>query len=230
MKIAVILNGNFRTWDQTRFSFENLFKTYDIDIFLSTYYTRYDYHPVHNHRLGIYNDEILSKEYILKFFDGLNVVAMNIEMFKDIESKFNECNPHMNHSNSFFQYRKFNCGMKLLIEHSIKENITYDLVIKSRFDLIYHDISLNDFDSNKEIMIDSGNVFPNDCIFMSSQKNMKELSDYLYDEFFYYRNSTSNLNPPHQLLKNGIDNISLKIKSRKIIDYVLRKNNKKDYY
>lgn len=143
MKVALLLPGHIRTYDKT---YDNLKKYildyYDCDIFISTYETfgsKYSHIPDKvNVNLPIDKDDI-------------------INLYKPKDIIFLEDKEENSYYNKL--YKGFNLGMfyslqkcnELKIKYEQENNFKYDLVIRSRFDLLINSINYD------EILLDSLN-------------------------------------------------------------------------
>jgi hypothetical protein len=58
----------------------------------------------------------------------------------------------------------------------------YDVVIKTRCDLIYNSIDLSNV--NDCVIIDKGNVFPNDCVIATTRDNFVKIVDKAIKELY----------------------------------------------
>lgn len=227
MKTAIILVGNIRTWEECKYSFIETFAHLNPDIFVSTYNLQYDHHPHIKGKIQDFDDCLLTNDHIVSMFNGFNVKGFCIEKDVNISEDLKRMNSNMSDLEICYrQYRKFNIGIQMM-KHFEKEG-NYDCVIKTRCDLIYEKFDLNDLHNN--IIIDSGNVFPNDCIFISNRDSMVSISNIMLNEFFEFKNKESNQNPPHGLLQGAIRQCGLTVQSQKIMNCVIRKGSKREYY
>lgn len=227
MKTAIILVGNVRTWNECKDSFAETFNHLNPDIYVSTYNLQYDHHPHVKGKIQDFDDCILSDEQIVSMFEGFNVKGFCIEKEVDISKDIPRMNSNMADLEICFkQYRKFNIGIQMM-KH-FESSGKYDCVIKTRCDLIYNKFNINDIDKN--VIIDSGNVFPNDCIFVSNRDSMVKISNFMLNEFFDFKYKESNQNPPHGLLLSAIKEAGMNIEVQKIMNCVIRKGIKREYY
>jgi hypothetical protein len=227
MKTAIILVGNIRTWDECKQSFHDTFSHLNPDIYVSTYNLQYDHHPFIKGRIRDFDDVVLTTEQIASKFDGLNVKGFCIENEVDIRKDQERMHSALKDLDICYkQYRKFNIGIQMM-KHFEAES-KYDCVIKTRCDLIYEKFSFQDIENS--ITVDSGNVFPNDCIFITNRDKMVELSNFMINEFFDLKYPNSADNPPHGLLLNAISDCGLNVISQKIMNCVVRKGGKREYY
>lgn len=203
MKIAILLSGHIRTWDQCKESFYNMFPSNKFDIFMETYRDQYGYHPYIQSKLNYFSDNkitCIDGEYKLCRIE--NNVTFDCSKFDPKMKEF---------THGYCQYTKLQRCMDLMVQYEKENNIVYDYIIKTRFDLIYTNESKEiDFSSIDGLILDSNNTFPNDHIIICSRKDMIDLPQYILKE---YINPTSNLswtNPPHGLLENYIKNKNIK--------------------
>jgi hypothetical protein len=222
MKTAILLVGNIRTWDYCKPNFIDTFNKYNPDIFLVIDNYRYGHHPAIQSRIGDNADEHIDESYVEKMFADLNLknYAITARVSQNIQKI---CPNFLNMESTFSQVEKFKLCAGMLVQD-------YDCVIKTRCDLLYHSLDVDNLNLNESILVDSGNVFPNDCIVVTNKTNMINISNFMYQEMFTQKHPESHLNPPHGLLKTAADHHSLKIETRKIMDCAVRKGNKKEYY
>ncbi len=215
--------GNIRTWTLCKFSFDKFFKNLNSDFFLTTYDILYDYHPAVKASLNCHEDQALSDNEIFSMFADVDLKKIDIERNVDY-SEYLKAHPQMNHEISFRQCRKYKRGVQIIKDYEKENNFQYDYIIKTRCDLIYNDIELK-LSPDCFIINDIGSdgVFPNDWIFATNRTDMEKIADFMFDEFFYYTNPTSNINSPHQLLHNAIEHCNLQIKKMPIVQTLLRK-------
>jgi hypothetical protein len=226
MKTAILLVGNIRTWDDCKESFKQTFNYLNPDIFVSTYNQQYNYHPYIKGLINEYDDVILSNDDIAEKFNDITPKAifvddnLNYNLPKDINPAFNGL------ESSFYQYNKFFQSIQIM--RSFEEYEPYDLVIKTRCDLLYNPINLDS--CLESIIIDSGNVYPNDCILISNRDNIVNISEFIMREFFNPKYSDSYLNPPHGLLNSAIKYLNIPVNQQRIMNCVVRKNKKLQQY
>lgn len=225
MKVAVITIGNVRTWDQCKENFKKTFSFLKPDYFMSTYDLQYNYHPYIKGVISYDEDFILPKKQILESFSDLTPKDVSIEVWnvvnQFIESENKKFDESMKNIDSCYsQYRKLKLTLQMVKDQEERQGFKYDFIIKTRFDIIHKPFF--PVSDEKEILIDSGNVFPNDCFFMANRDSVFEMSDFMYNEFYKPTKEDSGKNPPHGLLLNAINNSNLKIRSEKIMDHVIR--------
>ena len=156
MKIAICLSGFLRTWEYTKKSFiEQLLQDKDneYDLFIHTYYQN-----LYEFTAGK-KDVLLTKKEIEDLFNGLNIRVLTIEDRNEILPsilKESEKYSHVSNYNlqqlessdkdslsipigtrTYDHLRKLHLCNKSRILYEQENNITYDLVVKTRFDLCY---------------------------------------------------------------------------------------------
>lgn len=236
MKTAILLNGNIRTIDQCKNNILDCFEHLNPDYYVSTYYNQFGYHPFVKGSINYHEDPVLSEKEIIDKFASFNLKSILIEdivkineFYRQEESKFNSSMKGL--ESSFLQYTKFKKGLDLIRKFENNNSFQYDIIIKTRCDLFHSDIikqiSLNDL--AQKLIISTGNVFPNDCILISSKNNIFKIIDFIVEEFYKYSNNISNQKAPHGLLLAAAQSIPLIIDSYNIMSYVVRAN-KIQYY
>jgi hypothetical protein len=162
MKIAICISGFIRTWKYTKKSFlEQLYKNADIDVFIHTYYQN-------QHGKGsTETDELLTDKDFTELFKGVNVVSLSIENRNDIipllKSEISAfSNIKIDHksyiekdslSATLWHYdhlRKIHACDLDRQKYALEKNINYDLIVRTRFDIMYfNSIDWNSVDKNK---------------------------------------------------------------------------------
>ena len=129
-KIAIILLGHLRTWNECKESFINKFNQYNPDVYVITYDT------------PDYKSEIkLTKQEIEDDLSGINVVHLEIKdenvVFNETKEKYERfCigDTKERFTSCLCQYNNLQKCFKVIEETGIK----YDYVVKTRFDIRYH--------------------------------------------------------------------------------------------
>ena len=238
MKTAILLIGNIRTWASCKESFISTFGHLNADIYVSTYNLQYGHHPWIKQTINDFGDDIITSEQITDMFKDMGRVNISVEdhkMNEDLINHENQFKIHpmlKNQFNSYGQCRKLLLACEMAKATEEREHFQYDLMIKTRCDLVYNPIDKNkfyDLPKNK-IIVDGGNVYPNDCILITSRDNMMHLSKFMFDEFYSPRYENSHLNPPHGLLYNATKYCNLEIETLPMMYYVIRRGERKQYY
>jgi hypothetical protein len=241
-KTAIILNGNIRTWQQTKDSFKKVFAPLEPDVYLSTYDMQFSYHPyIQKSVVNDDTDNILTEGQIINMFTDINLKDFMIES-SNVVSELNtmdnqKMDPSMKSSdNTYAQIRKLRLGLNLIKNEEDRFKFRYDYIIKTRCDLIYDpnmencwDVILKNADEGN-IIVSTGNIFPNDCIYVGQRDDIMKMVDFMYYEFFRPIFKDSNKQPPHGLLANAAKVAQCNINQAHFIDYVLRKGNLVQYY
>lgn len=224
MKTAILLTGNLRTWDVTKKSFLDTFSHFTPDVYVVTYFNRYGYHPHIQGILGDSEEQLLTEDDLRNAFVN---VAHNIGVAPPIDSAFAaNLHPHFRESNNVIgQVLRLNDAVEMMLSSGKQ----YDVVIKTRCDLLYHGINLS-HDLSKTVIVDRSNTFPNDCIYATSQDNMINMARWMYNEIHTPTCEDSHVDPPHRLLLNAINATGATIQQQPIMQSVIRKGNKEQRY
>lgn len=239
MNLAIILVGNVRTFDECRDNFCKTFERFNPDIYINTSDVKFDHHPAIQGRIGDHSDEPLEvnkflddiwSNGIIRKGDVVYKVVQDTKEFMETEFKFRTPLDKLG-NRTYSQFYRLNDCMEILNNYLYK----YDVVLKTRFDLLYNSDKFTDqlFDPvflSQAVVFDAGNVYPNDCIFFSTQQNMTNISNFLNNEFFEPKFRNSDVDPPHRLLRNAFDYHNLRHMPVRLIDCVVRKNGVKHYY
>jgi hypothetical protein len=234
MRTAIILVGNMRSWVDCRESFKKTFEKANPDVFVSTYDVQYGHHP---HIQGVISDNtdvMLTPKEIVDMLQGFNVKTLLIDNFIklcEVDWKYHEKYSHLGR-NCFTPIYKLKRGLEMMEEFENKNNFKYDIVIKTRPDVIYTDPCPLDFEIEEfgKVTIDSGNVFPSDVILATDRQAMINMVDFMLSEFFEPLYPDSELNPPHNFYLNAMKHFGMKVVGLKIMDHIIRKTGYKHYY
>jgi hypothetical protein len=223
MKTAILLVGNVRTWSYCKDNFIQTFGHLNPDIFVSTYNLQYNHHPYIQNLINDNEDVLLTNDEIVNIFSGVNVKNINIDSNLNYALPENVNGLFSGLETTFHQYIKFFESVQKMTEYG-----DYDLVIKTRCDLLYNPINFDN--ALNSIIIDSGNVYPNDCILISNKDNIVDISKFIVNEFFNPVYNNSHDTPPHGLLRNAINHLNIPVQQQKIMHCVVRKGNKLQQY
>lgn len=233
MKTAIILCGYTRTWEKTIDSFKHTFDSMNADVFVTTYNKRYGYHPHIKSKTNFFTDELVTEDELVKAFEPINPKWLEIEDADTLEKALEEENKNLHYkmrgfNNSLGQFRKLKLAVDYLQEYETNNNIKYDYIIKTRCDMIYYPET--DFNINpSEALVDSSNVYPNDCIIKCERDDFVHIANYLYEEFYMFRDPRSDVAPPHGMLEAAFKSRNLNIITRKLMKSVLRATGE-DFY
>lgn len=154
MKIAICISGFVRTWKHTRRSFEEqLVKGVDYDLFLHIY--RQNLHEFTAEEPDI----TMTDSEIAELFQGLNVKSLVVEdrdeilpmVTKEAEKYKHISNYHLPQKESsdvnskeipigvrtYDHLRKLHLCNETRKKYQEEHNVKYDLVVKTRFDIVY---------------------------------------------------------------------------------------------
>jgi hypothetical protein len=229
MKTAIIFNGHLRTFDRVKDRFLEVFGGLTPDIFVSTYTKRFGYAPYIQSIQNFYDDWLIEESDILNILTDVNVIDIIIEDNDKIDEKIKEeyssikmkFKDFADFYSCYGQYRKLKYGIEMIKNHEIKNNFKYDMIIKTRFDLMFNkniDLTIQD----KQVLIDSGNVSPNDVFFMTYRDSMYHVVDFIYNEFFELKDLNSQIWPPHSIIASAFRSAQLNSVARPLIEYVER--------
>lgn len=220
LKVAILLCGNIRTWDKCRDSFNKTFKNYHPDLFIHCSSKKFDYHPFIISKLPEYTDVDVTPEdaqIVLQNIDKqISIVDMVIEDPNTItKPSFDSQMKDIYHG--YYQYRHVYKAMQLMEEHECKIGYKYDIIIKTRFDLLYNESFTIDFPLNiKSVIIDSKNVNPNDWIIIGSRDALIKLPRFVINQYLCATSQLSATRPPHGLLEYFIQIYQLNVSAKNI--------------
>ena len=232
MKIAMMIVGYPRTWMECKDSY--LKKFGQIDTFMTSYNMKYGYHPAVQGTIGDYNDEFLPREYWIDAFAGVNMKMALIERYEDTDKIIRDELPNIkldiaeNAYSTYGQYRKLKTATDMVKEYEHKHGFKYDILIRSRFDLVYNDEPMDYNIGNNELIYNAGSnttsEFLSDQFFFGKRDDMINISEFVYNEFYNPVFTDSHLHPPHGILRNALRNSNLNKVNRNVVKHLLRKN------
>ena len=216
MKIAVLLTGNIRTWNQS-----NLLEFVDVDVdyFISTTNKKYNYHPFISNKFGYsdINDTEISDDQIKKLLDinYKELIISDDDVINDNDFSINM----RNIDSCYHQYNRIskilNCVEKYEIEHG-----KYDLIVKARLDLDCRGKLSQYLNVEKSIYTATGNCIPNDIILITKRDFFFNIIDGMMSEFYNQVDFNSHLNPPHGLLQSMLNRYQLENRAHIICDVI----------
>jgi hypothetical protein len=230
MKVAVLLAGNIRTLDQCKENIINAFKFLEPDYFVSTYDNQLQYHHCIQNSLGVFSDTTLTENQIIEAYKDFNPKEILIDSQNFAQQIYAEKSGNFkvemlaDSSSHFLQYWKVKRGLNLIKKYENENDIKYDIIIKTRCDLLLKDLSIIDFSKINDQVIVGGINSPvlNDQLIITSNDTMNQIIDYMLNEFYTFTNCKSNISMPHGLLEGAIDNTRLELKKYDISDCLLR--------
>jgi protein YibB len=137
MKSALLLTGNLRTFYNCLETFTNIIIKFNPDIYIILSANQFEYHPYQRNKLKLDFENDIDKHNVFLLFDLIPNFIINIKHFEIKPTVTNVLNDHDSNLgiDLYNQYLKFNNGMKVIIDFEEKNNLKYDYIIKTRFDL-----------------------------------------------------------------------------------------------
>jgi hypothetical protein len=197
MKIAICLSGFLRTWEYSKPSFlKNLIQDHDCDLFIHTY--KQNYFEYSSQR----EDIIYSEEEIMSMFEGFNVRSIVIEdrdliktTIEEDSRKYENINNYKiqikessSNKNNYVnlgiriydQLRKLHLCNELRKDYQKNNDVKYDFIVKTRFDMLYIDkINWDSFTNDKIIYNGNGGCggSPDDLVGIGKEDAMNAYMD-----------------------------------------------------
>lgn len=178
MKVAILLVGHIRTWELCRENFIQRLQQSSgdqIDIFVHTYTQL-----THKNNPYEKNPKDLTQEEIMDKLSGLNVVQLIIEDCDTVTNDFIEKYPKYRNFSGANQGRALQMCNEMRKQYEIENNIQYDVIVRTRFDLIlYSKPNFSKCLSNDTIYICHGGSggSPDDMFAFGNRKVMDEYCD-----------------------------------------------------
>ena len=147
MKVALLLTGHMRCWEQVApNTTEHIIKKYHPDVFIETWDQEAYWDP-HSEK-GV--TEGGPKLDTFSIMDLYNPVYMNLETYEDLEENFATrakefTNFYHVPKNQLSMWYKVGRGMLAVEKHMMLTGTTYDLIIRMRPDLVFNE-PLPEFD------------------------------------------------------------------------------------
>lgn len=149
MNVAVVLTGHMRCWKQVFPNFkERIIDRYNPDIFIHTWDDEGYRDP--SDSLGFANGS--PKIDIREVCDAYDPIELNVETFEDLHQSFIDrsvdyTQHHVTPKNLISMLSKMSRGILMMENHMCNTGKYYDLILRLRPDLIYHE-DLPDFNPN----------------------------------------------------------------------------------
>jgi hypothetical protein len=234
MRIGVLLVGNVRTIDACASSLKTFLSANSADVFAGTYDLRYGYHPCVSQSTGFISDEVLSHKQISELLEPLSPIKVLIDEHSEYIKKKSSCigKGFAKHEHAslmqFFKLQDILCQLK---QHEVTMGVRYDILVKTRCDLIYNDLSSFELTTKNSIVIDEGNVFPNDCTFFGNRDCMESIIDSLVSicKTTDDRSETATTDIPHGLLSKAVKTVGANFVELPLIRGVMRWNGEVKY-
>ena len=240
MNVAVLFTGNIRSFDQCKETFKKELDFLNPDYFVTTYDTRYNFRSYVN----FHDDHVLEEDYIKSLFLDINPKAIRIDNLAKMTEFFNlareNFDPEMKgcDANHFLQFYKLKQGLELVSEYEKISGKKYDIIIRSRMDLIIRDINTLDLSDLKDSIINGYELYSkwvnsphsddikvwNDFFMISTPENMNKVVDNLLEEFYKKTISKSSYAFPHGVFEAGMIKSKLNIINKDVLYRIIRYN------
>lgn len=203
MKIAILLCGHVRTWNQCQENFNRTFNSSEneITIFSHTYDKKYGYHPYIASKLGI-TTNIDADEFSL---DPTLFKLLEIEK-EPTEIDVPDIDEYPINLDIYSQIRKFRLCNELRKKWCEANNTYHDLIIKTRFDVLYSDgFCLPESPNENTIYIPSCPItlYPSDVCYMGNSNSITTLIEKLSRKY------PQKIINPHDWLNMCLEGINL---------------------
>lgn len=199
-KVAVLVCGNVRTWDKC----QNKEWMNNYDVFGSTYYEKYNYHPYIRGVLQYFDEELVDiPSFLQQNPQFLSLVAVSADRDLTTEATFDKNMKEIYHG--YYQYLCMKRGLESIQKYEKEHNIKYDYIIRTRFDINYTPNIKFNFDEG--ILINSQGCYPDDVIFICKRDIVIQLADYAVKQYTCPENETSWFKPPHGILLNFMNSL-----------------------
>ena len=181
MRIAVLLCGFIRTWNESK-NKEWLEK---YDVFASTYHTcKNMYTPFILEHFSTKEEPVDESQF--KDFKKILWYSPYDNPEKKIDPKMQVA------TRSYYQFACFKRGLDLISEYEEEKGMKYDVIIKTRFDLDYEPVFANFTDviisalNNPEVklILNNRESQPSDFVFIGKRKIIHNLADFCVRQFF----------------------------------------------
>jgi hypothetical protein len=152
MKVAVVLTGHLRCWKTVVSNFEEkILKRYNPDVFIHSWSDEgYCDLSETSLKMGYYESSpLIPVEEVKTAFNAKEISIEDFALYNDSYEEFTKqyTEHHVRPKNLYSMFSKMNKGLMMMEEYMIKTNQRYDLVLRLRPDLIYHD-DLPEFNPN----------------------------------------------------------------------------------
>jgi hypothetical protein len=199
MKSALIITGNLRSFENCYKTFEQLIEKLDCDIFICMSNVQFDLHPYQKQINNFYSDCVLTENLInskLNICKNINNKTKKIFLLDKVEEDNEIINDYLHKFDNkkewkgidiFKQYNKLNKCVDFIKKYEIENNLKYNYIMKTRFDI---DININSLPSlplsEKTFYsnIYSNNLINDICLISNSIDNFEIMCNELNSHFF----------------------------------------------
>ena len=206
MRIAICISGQPRYLEEGYYFINKYFNNYNVDFFIHTWwedsYIDNVFMFTNTKRDGLYDKNTIKKIY--KYYNPKKIIVEPQKIF-ELSNEVNYGGLHPLSVYSMFYSMK--CSNELKKTYEQENNFKYDLVIRSRFDIVINHFNLNIMKLNLDYLYLSGEIHkggqinvPNDQFCISSSDNIDYYSS-LYDNLENYIKAGHKKCVGEQLLK-----------------------------
>jgi hypothetical protein len=193
---------------------------------VQTYDKQYAYHPYIQKTTNFYEENTLDAETIRGLFSGVNVqglVVSELDSYVDTQVKpfISDKFPDGAHL-SLSQYFSLHDALGMVADMESLKNKKYDCIVKTRFDVLHNDFSLDC--SALEICVDAhgAGVFPCDWTVIATRDNMFSVDEFIMSEIRDMKHDSSTIDLPHKLFLNGMLFTGAKVRTMPLIKGIVR--------
>jgi hypothetical protein len=184
---------------QTIFQLEN--NGHDVDVFIAYYNTKYGYHPYIKGMLGFDTDEYIATHNFN--IDISNVVDVTHGLSDVVDTtNFDKNMKEIYHGYS--QYNIFSICLDMMEKYEKVNNVTYDVIIKSRMDVMISPSTLvscvENIDRNYVYLNNKETTFPADHIFIACRNDIINLPNFVKQMYIKPDSYKCWEQPPHGVL------------------------------
>ena len=224
-RILLCLTGYIRTFSKTSWSFftllKNLYKQYDIDLVISTYYVQYNYNSYIKGILNFDSEKVLDNDYFIElkslfqpFCNNVEIVVNNEDTsYTDLSDKTREI---------YHGYLANNRAIDCVLFNYAMSN-EYDTVVKTRFDCILNYVDVENCISYMSslqtdsclIVSDSSNPV-NDHIYICKHSLFTKLIEHIRYRYLNPRDIDI-VDPPHGFTQSFITDNGINVSVRYLV-------------
>jgi hypothetical protein len=220
MKSVLILTGNIRTFEQSKNIFKEIIDTYNCDVFICTSSLQYELHPFIKTSHNFYLEKELTVDEIYDKLDVLNPQEIIILSEDQIKLQYTTSTSDYDEYLTCLKYQYFR--KKILFDIIQSQDIMYDYIISTRFDIVIENIDSfpenvlkNDIfvasfhqDHVQDHIFISGSI---DALVRLNNFILKELKENPYDNI-------------HKMLFDGVEYEKLNLNSISSLNYHINRN------
>lgn len=208
MKLAILLCGHIRTWNDCKLNFEETFGKENVDIFVRTYDVIYGYHPYIKNTINFKDDVIMDDDEIKKLFmfsnSNITLRYICIENQNIVDNEVKQYDSIVN-NDYLSQYRNFKKNFDAVKSYSEINNIQYDFIIKTRMDLKYKGVFNihNKYHSNNMLC----SVGTQDLFFMAKIDILEKFLNDIFSQFDINKSKSINIHDVLSIIIKNYHNV-----------------------